>query len=75
VALQLLADFQRTLHRRIRRRGKKERHPIAGWESNQSARRFRVAKRLCASDNLIKLLQQLMFFVNEELRVADDVYE
>src|SRR5207249_8770610 len=58
-----------------RRRRKHESHAVAGWSSNQITRSFRTPKCLCASDDLIKVLEQLMLLIDQSPRITDDVYE
>src|SRR5881227_1468221 len=75
MAPQCLADFQRAAYGRFWRRRKHESHAVAGWNSNQITRSFRTSKCLGASDDLIKVLEQLMLLIDQSLRITDDVYE
>jgi hypothetical protein len=75
MAAQRLADFQRALHRCVWRRRKNESHAVAGWNADKFAGGFRAPERLGVSDNLIKVLEQLMLLVDQPFRITDDVYE
>jgi hypothetical protein len=73
MALRCRVNFQSALRRFFRTAEKNQRHPISGWESNQSAVCFRDPKRGSASHDLIELLQQLDLLVHEQLRITDNV--
>jgi hypothetical protein len=74
-AFQCPGDFQGALHRRIRACRKDQCHAIAGWNPGELAGRFCSAERIGTADNLVQLVQSLSLFVDEQLRVADDVDE
>src|SRR2546423_5562415 len=54
----------------------KKREPaVSSGNSNQITGGLRAPERLGVSDNLIKILQQLMLLVDQSFRITDDVYE
>ena len=73
--LERAADLHRALHRRFRTGVKDQRHPVAGWDSNQTVRGFGSLKLLGGANNLVQFLNRRVLVVNRKLRVANDVDE
>ena len=68
-------DFDRALRRRFRTGVKDQRHPVAGGNFNQSASRFCTAKFFRAADDLVEGVNHRPLFVNQKLRIPNNVDE
>ena len=73
--LERAADLHRALRRRFRTRVKDQRHPVAGWDLNQTARGFGSLKLFGGANNPVQFLNRRVLVVNRKLRVANDVDE
>ncbi len=73
--LESAADLHRALHRRFRIGVKYQRHPVASWDPNQTARGFGSLKLLGGANNPVQFLNRRVLVVNRKLRVANDVDE
>src|SRR5258708_14574922 len=73
--LESAAELQRALHRFFWIGVKDQQHPIASWDSNQTARSFGSLKLLGGANDPVQFLNRRLLFVNRKLRVADDVDE
>jgi hypothetical protein len=71
--LQGSANFERTSDWFFRAAEKQERHPIAGWHSDEFAACFRRAKTLRPSHDLIQLLEQFNLLVDQQSGITHDV--
>ena len=74
-ALQRFRDFQRTSHRRIDTRKKRERHAVARRQPHQFVRRFRRPELLRSPDDLIQLPEQFALLIDRQLGITNDVCE
>ena len=72
---QRLAGLHRASDWRIRSGGKSERHSVSGRQPDQFSGRFRGAESIGVADDLIELVQRLVLLINQQFRVADNVYE
>ena len=75
IIFQGFGYFHGALDRSLQAVGENQRHPIARWQSNQLARRFRRPKLIGASNNLVEPLLQFALFIDEPLRIAHQIYE
>src|SRR4029077_11269217 len=73
--LERAADLHRALRRRFWARVKYQRHPVAGWDPNQTARSFGSLKLLGCANDPVQFLNRRVLVVNRKLRVANDVDE
>ena len=64
IALQRLADFHRTFHRRFGVVEKYQRYPITTRQPNQLTFRLRFLKMSSSTDNLIQLRQYFALIIN-----------
>src|SRR5438094_95050 len=71
--LQGSANFERTSDWFFRAAEKQERHPIAGWHSDEFAGCFRRPETFGVSDDLIELLQEFNLLVDQQFRITHDV--
>ena len=69
------ADFRRALCWRLRARVKDKCHPVAGWDSEQTACSFGSLKLLGRANNPGQFLNRRVLVVNRKLRVANNVDE
>jgi hypothetical protein len=67
---QSSANLESTSHRFFRAVKEKERHPVAGWHSDEFAACFRRSKTFGISDDLIQFLEKFNLFVDEQLRIT-----
>ena len=73
--LERAADLHRALRGRFRTGVKDQRHPVAGWDLDQTARGFGSLKLLGRANNPVQLLNRRVLVVNRKLRVTNDVDE
>ncbi len=73
--LESAADLHRALRGRFRIGVKCQRHPVAGWDPNQTPRSFGSLKLLGRANDPVQLLNRRVLVVNRKLRVANDVDE
>jgi hypothetical protein len=71
--LQRPANLESTSHRFFRTVEEKERHPVAGWHSDEFAACFRRSKTFGVSHDLIEFLQQFNLLIDQQLRVAHHI--
>ena len=64
--LQRSADLERTPGRFFRTVEENERHPIAGWHSDEFASSFRSAESFSTSYELLQLLEQFDLLVHKQ---------
>jgi hypothetical protein len=65
IALQGLADFHRTFHRRFGVVEKYQRYPITSRQPNQLTFRLRFLKMGSSTDNLIQLREYFGLIINQ----------
>src|SRR6476660_6341930 len=65
IALQRLADFHRTFHRRFGVVEKYQRHPITSRQPNQLTFRLRFLKMGSSTDNLIQLREYFGLVIDQ----------
>src|SRR6266516_477455 len=68
-------DFDRALRRRFRTGVKDQRHAIAGWNFNQTSRRFGALILIRTANDLGQFFNQRPLLVNRKLGVTNDVNE
>jgi hypothetical protein len=71
--MQGSANLESTSHRFLGTAKEKERHAITGRQPDEFPACFRRTKAFCASHDLIEFLQDLNLFVDQQLRITDDV--
>jgi hypothetical protein len=64
------ANLERTPHWLFRAMEEQERHPIAGWHSDEFAACFRRPKTFGISDDLIQFLEKFNLFVDQQFRIT-----
>jgi hypothetical protein len=67
---QSSANLERTPHWLFRAMEEKERHPIAGWHSDEFAGCFRCSKTFGVSHDLIQFLEKFNLFVDQQFRIT-----
>src|SRR5438132_195361 len=70
---QRLADLQCASHRRFRAGAKNQRATVACRQTEELAFCFRDAELLGAAYDLLQLLELLALFIDEQLRVTNNV--
>src|SRR6266702_1217328 len=68
-------DFDRALRRRFRTGVKDQRHAIAGWNFNQTSRRFGALILIRTANDLGQFFNQRPLLVNRKLGVTNNVDE
>jgi hypothetical protein len=64
------ANLESTPHWLFRAMEEKERHPVAGWHSDEFAACFRRSKTFGISDDLIQFLEKFNLFVDQQFRIT-----
>src|SRR5215813_9929614 len=75
MVLQRAANLLRAVRRRFRIRVKHQRHPIAGWDPDQSARSFGTLKFPGPANDLVQSVNCRVLTADRKLRVADNIDE
>ena len=71
--LQGPANLESTSHRFFRAMEEQERHPVAGWHSDEFAACFRRPETFGVSDDLIQFLEKFNLLVDEQFRIIHHV--
>jgi hypothetical protein len=69
------ADFDRALRRRFRTGVKDQRHAVAGWNFNQTSRRFGALILIRAANDLVQFVNHCPLLINRKLGVTNNVDE
>src|SRR5512132_4256093 len=73
--LESAADLHRALRRRFRTRVKCQRHPVASWDTSQTARCFGSLKLLGRTNDAVQFFNRRVLVANRKFRVAYNVDE
>src|ERR1700731_1122463 len=75
VFFESASDFERAFHWFFGALVKYQRHPVTGWDLDQSGPGFGVLKLLGSANGLSQVINRRALIVNRKLRVANDVDE